>query len=168
MNKERAMKFSSIIVGAITIYMVIIWEPKENGERVEKNLNSTNDVVNNEEQNVDSIAFQIDELDSLDNSNYASIDIEKGLGSIAISEKNFDDLINKISSEEKDEIKDVLEKLSITDCSKIDVFLNQEDNSKGMSEALEFIRKRLSDEDYEKFQEIISKYIDITNINSNI
>lgn len=172
MNKEIIMKISAIIVSAITIYTVIIWQPKDNSEIVEENLNDINNVLDNKEKENSSNIFQIDQLSSLINSNDTSIDNGKssteGLGTIVIKEKTFDEIINKIDSEEKEEINNVLKKLSITDCSKIDNFLNQEDNNKGLNEAFQFIRKRLSAEDYDRFQEILSKYVDFTNVNSNL
>lgn len=172
MNKEIIMKISAIIVSVITIYTVIIWEPKDNGEVLDKKINDTNDVVDNKTEEIDTDNFQINELESLNGTNNTSTNSDEefaeGLGTIVANEKTFDDIIDKISSKEKDEIKEVLKNLSITDCSKIDVFLEQEDSTKGINEAFIFIRKRLSDKDYEKFQEIISKYIDITNIDSNI
>jgi hypothetical protein len=171
MNKEIIMKISAIIVSAITIYTVIIWQPKDNGEVVEENLNNIKDVLDNKE-NADNSIFQIDQLNLPNNSSDKAMDNGKnsteGLGAIVIKEKTFDEIINKIDSKEKEEINDVLKKLSIIDCSKIDNFLSQDDNSKGLNDAFQFIRKRLSSEDYDRFQQILSKYIDFTNINSNL
>ena len=172
MNKEVAMKISAIIISAITLYTVIIWQPKDNGEIIEENLNDINNVFSSENKEENSSIFQVDDISLVEDTNNISIDNVKdsaeGLGTLVIEEKTFDEIINKISLKEKEEISDVLKKLSITDCSKIDSFLNQEDNSKALDEALQFIRKRLSAKDYERFQEILSKYIDLTNINSNI
>lgn len=170
MKKPIVMKISAIVASAITIYTVIIWEPGVTGELLNEKNNYTNSLI---EETIDNnISFQIDQVDNLNNpkDEYAenkNSSIE-GLGTVVLKEKSFDDLINKVSLNEKEEINEVVKKLSITDCSKIDKFLNQADGFNGVNEAFEFIKKRLSAEDYEKFQDILSKYIDFTNVNSNL
>lgn len=170
MNKPIVMKISAIVASAITIYTVIIWEPGVTSESLDEKNNYTNSHI--EETMDNNIGFQINEVENLNNpkdeyTENKNTSIE-GLGSVVLKEKSFDDLINKVSLNEKDEINEVVKKLSITDCSKIDNFLNQGDGSNGVNEAFEFIKKRLSAEDYEKFQDIISRYIDFTNVNSNL
>lgn len=168
MSKGALMKISAIIISAITIYTVIIWEPKSVDSISSEQISNSNNIVSE----VDNTAFQLDKLEDIDSSNYNyssnENNLTEGLGTVIIEQKSFEDIIKEVNSKERDEIDKVLRNLSITDYSKVDKLLSQKNSSKGINEAFEFIRKRLSIEDYRRFEEIISKYIDITNIDSNI
>ena len=73
---------------------------------------------------------------------------------------NLDNIINSLTLDERNVVEGILDKLSVVDCAKVNSILNN-GSIDSKKEAMEYIKKRLVEEDYDRLVGILNQYIDL-------
>lgn len=154
MNTKILMRITACLFAIIVFYVIVVWQPK---------IGASEDVYSENlmEENNDSMENDNDvESDKGFNSTDDENNIDNNIYGENILIIKFDNISDQLSLDEKKTINKILGKLSVTDCAKVNEILynNYGESDKG---ALEFIKKRLLEEDYRKIEGILSQYLDL-------
>jgi hypothetical protein len=76
--------------------------------------------------------------------------------------------LEQLSSEDKKEFEKILKKLSTFDMGKVKEYYNDEDEDEGITNVFKLLKKRLSDEDYKKIEQISSSFIELDKVNEKM
>lgn len=120
--------------------------------------NSVNSVTQNENGNV-SINSENNSTEDRSNND---VDSENNKPIFKISK---DKIIDKLSFTDKAKILLISKSLSPTDFGKLQDDLNSQDEKKGMVSAMNLLKMRLDDKDYNKLKSIASKFINLDALN---
>jgi hypothetical protein len=146
MKKAIIYLITIIISASIPIYFLLIWEPLKSTEVIGDNIIS--DSEKNEVSNLEGEEdFVIDTLD-LYNGVFSKID--------------------NMSSDKNDRLNVLMRELSIVDMIKINNYFSDLSNKENVNKAFNLIKKRMSNENYEEFENIIKNYIDFGEIDEEI
>lgn len=178
MYKKPIMKIVAIIVSAITLYFIIIWQPEiEEPEEYRVDNQSINDsnMVDNyiEEESSsnnegDTGINKDEDSKETDLSENAYIDEDNTSSTVIVMSSNFNDIMEQLLIEEKTSVKNILNKLSVTDYERVNNMLNGVDIEKNAIDAFQLLHRRLPNEDFKQLEQILGKYIDFEVIKSNI
>lgn len=144
MQSKIIMRSLSLIVGAISIYIIFLYEPKIEG--------LDNNIL---EEKVDSTIEEVDNTVEV----LGQQEVIHGYKHDVLS-INLDGIIENLTTDEKNTVKGILFKLSVIDCAKVNSILNSS-SIEPQREALLFIKKRLLEEDYRRLEGILNQYIDL-------
>ena len=135
----------TILVIVITIFVVVLYEPKIKSENLSNYDDTTSDII---EENIKESYLVTDQ------------EILQGYSSdiLTISLEN---IMSKLTLDERSVIKGILDKLSVIDCAKVNSILNS-GNIDSKQQALAYIKKRLLEVDYNRFEGILNQYIDLS------
>lgn len=140
MKLKIIMRSMSLLIVITTIFIIVLYEPKFKDENMPESEASTNNTIQE---------------------NYLPGDQEIIQGySYDVLTIGFDEVMNRLTVDEKEVIKGILDKLSVVDCAKVNSILN-DNGIDSRREALLYIRKRLLEEDYKRFEDILNQYIDL-------
>lgn len=130
----------SIFILLIPMYFIFIWSPKDE-KNIDQSIEADVEVVNNED------ALLLDDINVDDT-------IEKSI--FKVDRKRIKaELLNKY----KVIITNITEKLSVVDLNYIEEQEMQEDYEKSTKEIINFLKRRLSEADYDKVKNILIPYI---------
>lgn len=79
-----------------------------------------------------------------------------------------DEVLKRLSPDNKKDLEKIIKKLSTFDLGKIQEYYEDSDEEEGIINIFTLLKKRLTTEDYKKIQEISSPFVDITSINKKI
>ena len=144
MRRNIIIKTMSILVIVTTIFIIILYEPNIKNNDVSKLEEATADIV---EENVEEPYL------------YTDKEILQGNNSDVLI-LSLDNIIDNLTLDERNVVKVILAKLSVVDCAKVNSILNNS-SIDPKNEALEYIKKRLVKEDYERLKSILNQYIDL-------
>ncbi len=144
MKLKIMMRTMSILVVLITIFIIVLYEPKIEEGDVGNSEEITNGIV---EENVEEISLSTDQ------------EILQGYKSDVLT-ISLDNVISNLTLDERSVVKGILDKLSVIDCAKINSILNS-GRVDSEQEALLYIKKRLVEEDYKRLEGILNQYIDL-------
>lgn len=177
--KKFFLRMIMVISGCITMYYIIIWQPSD--KVIVQNPNSEVNKLNNEFNEIINIDKREDNIEKeyyKDNEKSDEIDInnksneENEALDIAVNNDVVDISVNEIekslSKEEKEKLDRILKRLSAVDLIKIKSNFNKDNNIEGIRAGFNLIEKRLSDKEYEEVKELLSGYIDFTNLKIEI
>lgn len=141
------MKITACLSIMLVFYVVVIWQPKteDSAQVYSENLVEENIYVEDEEI-INNVYAEEDDINSNHGDNTLTIE--------------FNEISDKLSRDEKNTINKILSKLSVTDCAKVNKILEM-NNDESDKKALEFIKKRLLDEDYRQIEGILNQYLDL-------
>lgn len=144
--KRILVTIIGFIFGAsLPIYALFIWEPK-------------NDMVIEEETSSYSEEYSLEE-------NESSTAV---MNNIDFFKVNKEEIKSSMSKEEIENLKSIIKKLSAIDIMKIDESLEKNDAIAHTEFVINTVKTRLSDDDYKKFEDILSKYIDFSLLDEEI
>ena len=144
MRRNIIIKTMSILVIVTTIFIIILYEPNIKNNDVSKLEEAIADIA---EENVEEPYL------------YTDKEILQGNNSDVLI-LSLDNIIDNLTLDERNVVKVVLAKLSVVDCAKVNSILNNS-SIDPKNEALEYIKKRLVKEDYERLKSILNQYIDL-------
>ena len=144
MRRNIIIKTMSILVIVTTIFIIILYEPNIKNNDASKLEEATADIV---EENVEEPYL------------YTDKEILQGNNSDVLI-LSLDNIIDNLTLDERNVVKVILAKLSVVDCAKVNSILNNS-SIDPKNEALEYIKKRLVKEDYERLKSILNQYIDL-------
>lgn len=142
MKLNIIMRTMSILVAVSIIFIIVLYEPNAKKENEFDEISSSVIEETIEEKSVSSDQEVIQ--------GYTS-DI------LTIS---LDNIINELTLDERSVVKSILDKLSVIDCAKVNSILNS-GSIDSKEEALSYIKKRLIEEDYNRFEGILNQYIEL-------
>ena len=142
MKLNIIMRTMSILVAVSIIFIIVLYEPNAKKENEFDEISSSVIEETIEEKSVSSDQEVIQ--------GYTS-DI------LTIS---LDNIINALTLDERSVVKSILDKLSVIDCAKVNSILNS-GSIDSKEEALSYIKKRLIEEDYNRFEGILNQYIEL-------
>lgn len=144
MKWKIIMRTMSILVIVATIFIVVLYEPNIKNNDIN---NLKDEIAESEEESVEESYLPTDK------------EILQGNSSDVLT-LSLDNVINSLTLDEISVVKGILDKLSVIDCAKVNFILN--DNSiNSKKEAMEYIKKRLVKEDYDRLESILNQYIDL-------
>lgn len=144
MKWKIIMRTMSILVIVATIFIVVLYEPNIKNNDIN---NLKDEIAESEEESVEESYLPTDK------------EILQGNSSDVLT-LSLDNVINSLTLDERSVVKGILDKLSVIDCAKVNSILN--DNSiNSKKEAMEYIKKRLVKEDYDRLESILNQYIDL-------
>lgn len=135
------IKSMSLLVAVVTIFIVILYEPKTNID-ASNNLEYVDDEI---------IGYPITEEVAV-----SSQEILQDYNSDILT-INLGNVIDNLTLDEKNVVRNILNKLSVIDCAKVNSILKK----RGIIEALSYMEKRLIKEDYKRLEGILNQYIDL-------
>ncbi|MDB2111649.1 hypothetical protein PMW03_16020 [Clostridium paraputrificum] len=139
----------------ITIYTILIWEPKSVADIVNLGGVTNEDVKSeNDEKEVES--------KKKEESKEVSVDVNP------ILKVSVEDIYNEMPRKDYEELKKVITTMSTSDIGMIEDAINSEDKESGITNAISVLKTRLSSEDYEKIKSILSPYVNFNNIKENV
>lgn len=144
MRRNIIIKTMSILVIVTTIFIIILYEPNIKNNDVSKLEEAIADIA---EENVEEPYL------------YTDKEILQGNNSDVLI-LSLDNIIDNLTLDERNVVKVILAKLSVVDCAKVNSILNNS-SIDPKNEALEYIKKRLVKEDYERLKSILNQYIDL-------
>ena len=144
MRRNIIIKTMSILVIVTTIFIIILYEPNIKNNDVSKLEEAIADIA---EENVEEPYL------------YTDKEILQGNNSDVLI-LSLDNIIDNLTLDERNVVKGILAKLSVIDCAKVNSILNNS-SIDPKNEALEYIKKRLVKEDYERLKSILNQYIDL-------
>ena len=150
MNTKMLMKITACLFAITVFYVVVIWQPKteDSAEVYSENLTEANESDTSDDS--------IDEV--YNESEESTINNIYGENILTIEFNNIND---KLSSDERNTINKILGKLSVMDCARVNRLLQMNNYSGSEKDALEFIKKRLLEEDYRQIEGILNQYLDL-------
>lgn len=95
------------------------------------------------------------------NSNKEEISKETVSYTQSIYKVDKNDILKQLQTEDKKNFESILGKLSAFDLGKIKEYVQDSDEQKGIKNIFVLLKKRLTNEDYEKIKEISSKFLDM-------
>jgi hypothetical protein len=98
-----------------------------------------------------------------ENSSKEVISYDKNLYRI---DKN--EILEKLSSDDKRNLEKITKKLSTLDIRKIKGYFEDSNDEKGLINTFVLLKKRLSSDDYKKIEEISNSFLDVDKINKEI
>ena len=151
MNTKMLMKITACLFAITVFYVVVIWQPKteDSAEVYSENLTEANE-SDTSDDSIDEV-YNESEESTINNNIY-------GENILTIEFNNIND---KLSSDERNTINKVLGKLSVMDCARVNRLLQMNNYSGSEKDALEFIKKRLLEEDYRQIEGILNQYLDL-------
>lgn len=81
---------------------------------------------------------------------------------------NKDMALDKLEEKDKEELERIIYKLSAFDIGKIENYIQDSDEDKGLINTFKILKKRVSEEDYKKIKEICSMFLDIDELEKEI
>lgn len=144
MKCKIIMRTMSILVVVVTIFIIVLYEPKIEEGDVGNSEEITNGIV---EENVEETSLSTDQ------------EILQGYKSDVLT-ISLDNVMSNLTLDERSVVKGILDKLSVIDCAKINSILNS-GRVDSEQEALSYIKKRLVEEDYKRLEGILNQYIDL-------
>ena len=101
---------------------------------------------------------------------YIKGDISKEVISYSksIYKVNKKDVINKLQDNDKKELETIIYKLSAFDIGKIDNYIEDSYEDRGIINTFKIFKKRLSEEDYNRIKEICSMFLDINELEKQL
>lgn len=150
MNTKILMKITACLFAITVFYVVVIWQPKteDSADVYSENLKEASE-SDTRDNSIDEV-YNESEESTINNNIY-------GENILTIEFNNIND---KLSSDERNTINKILSKLSVMDCARVNSLL-QMNYSGSEKDALEFIKKRVLEEDYRQIEGILNQYLDI-------
>ena len=144
MKWKIIMRTMSLLVIVVTIFIVVLYEPNIKNKDISNLEDETTEIT---EENVEESYLSTDK------------EILQGNSSDVLT-LSLDNIINSLTLDERNVVKGILDKLSVVDCAKVNSILNN-DSVDSKKEAMEYIKKRLLKEDYDRLESILNQYIDL-------
>ncbi len=144
MKWKIIMRTMSLLVIVVTIFIVVLYEPN---------------IKNKDISNLEDETTEITEGNAEEPSLSTDREILQGNSSDVLT-LNLDNIINSLTLDERNVVEGILDKLSVVDCAKVNSILNN-GSIDSKKEAMEYIKKRLVEEDYDRLVGILNQYIDL-------
>ena len=135
-----------LLSGFITLYTVLFWEPEATGDIVK--LGDVIDISSEKE------------VDVMTEENYVEVSEENN----NLIKVNIEDM----TTDEYNELKKIITTLSTTDIGKIQDALKNESKENAIKKTVGILRTRLSGNNYEKIEKILSSYIDMNSFKEKL
>lgn len=147
-----------LTAGCITAYTVLLWEPKTLGsEKVQEDKSS---IAMNQEENSKEVESKVtdnkEETKSVSNYSQSIFKVEVST------------IVSQLSKESYSELFEIVTSLSSTDIGRIEEALRDRDREAGARKVIGILKKRLSNESYNKVEEVLSPYINFEVLNKEI
>jgi len=136
MKKFLIYSLTIIISAFIPVYFLFLWEPLKSTETINQNF-LEEEIL---EKEIKTYAM---DKESLSNGIFSNIE--------------------NLSTEKKEKLNVLINNLSIIDIIKVSEYFVDLNNKENISNGLDLISKRMTEDKYSEFKEIIKEYIDLEN-----
>jgi len=136
MKKFLIYSLTIIISAFIPVYFLFLWEPLKSSEVINQNF-LEEEIL---EKEIKTYAM---DKESLSNGIFSNIE--------------------NLSTEKKEKLNVLINNLSIIDIIKVSEYFVDLNNKENISNGLDLISKRMTEDKYSEFKEIIKEYIDLEN-----
>lgn len=136
MKKFLIYSLTIIISAFIPVYFLFLWEPLKSTEVINQNF-LEEEIL---EKEIKTYAM---DKESLSNGIFSNIE--------------------NLSTEKKEKLNVLINNLSIIDIIKVSEYFVDLNNKENISNGLDLISKRMTEDKYSEFKEIIKEYIDLEN-----